>query len=424
MSAPLHAGPAARIVADLAAGRSTAVAVAEATLAAIEAGADLAAFVHVDPALVLAEARERDARDDPGPLHGVPIAVKDIIDTADQPTAYGSPLHAGHRPERDATAVARLRAAGAVIVGKTVTTEFALFAPGPTRNPLDPARTPGGSSSGSAAAVAAGLVPLALGTQTAGSIVRPASFCGVFGAKPTFGVVPVDGVHPCAADLDTVGVLGRDVGDLALALGVMADDPSAFAPRVRAEHLRVGWLPTPEWALVPEATRTVLVDGVARIAAAEGIDVIELVHPPAFEGLVDAQAALMRAEAFDALAEARTHPESLSRELREYLGAAPDPEAIARGLAHRDRARAALPELFSGVDVLLAPAVLGEAPDRATTGDPVLCRAWTLLGTPTVAVPGLVGPAGLPLGVQVVASAGADGLALGAAERVARALVA
>ena len=424
MTSPLHAGPAATIVAALGAGRTTAVDVASSTLAAIEATSDLAAFAHVDAGLVLDRARELDGLEVHGPLHGVPIGIKDIIDTADQPTAYGSSLHAGHRPARDATVVARLRMAGALIVGKTHTTEFALFAPAPTANPLDPTRTPGGSSSGSAAAVAAGLVPLALGTQTAGSIVRPASFCGVFGAKPTFGAIPVDGVRACAADLDTVGVLGRDAGDLALALGVLADDAEAFETRVPEGVLRIGWLRTPEWALVPESTRAALEDGVAHLDAAAGITIVERAHPEAFEGLVAAQAALMRAEAFEELEAARQHPEAISRELADYLGHAPDPGAIAAGRAHRARALAALPDLFADVDVLLAPAVLGEAPERATTGDPVLCRAWTLLGTPAVAVPGLVGPAGLPLGIQVLAPPGADGLALGAAERVARALVA
>jgi Asp-tRNA(Asn)/Glu-tRNA(Gln) amidotransferase A subunit family amidase len=421
---PDHLGPAARIVADLGAGRSTAIEIASATLAAIESAADLAAFVHVDPDLVLAEARERDGRHEHGPLHGVPIGVKDIIDTGDQPTAYGSRLYAGHRPARDATAVARLRAAGAVIVGKTATTEFALFAPAATVNPLDATRTPGGSSSGSAAAVAAGLVPLALGTQTAGSVVRPASFCGLFGAKPTFGAVPVDGVKACAVDLDTVGVLGRDVGDLALALAVMADDPAPFAVRASEGRLRVGWLPTPEWALVPDATRRAIAAGLARLEAAEGIDVVARDAPPAFEGLVAAQSALMRAQAHDALPEALAERDAISDELRAYLDGGPDPDAIADGRAHRERALGELPALFDGVDVVLAPAVLGEAPDRATTGDPVLCRAWTLLGTPTVAVPGLTGPSGLPLGIQVVAPHGADGLALSAAGRIARALVA
>jgi amidase len=188
--------------------------------------------------------------------------------------------------------------------------------------------------------------------------------------------------------------------------------------------LRVGWLRTPEWTLVPDATRAALEAGVARLDAMEDIAVIERAHPPAFEGLMAAQSALMRAQAYEELSEARAHPEAISRELTDYLGDAPDPVAIEVGRAHRERALAALPELFDGVDVVLAPAALGEAPDRATTGDPVLCRIWTLLGTPAVAVPGLVGPAGLPLGVQLLAPRGADGLALGAAERVARALVA
>ena len=378
----------------------------------------LHAWAHLDRDLALAQARQRDGEPPHGPLHGIPVGVKDILDTADQPTAHGSPIHAGHRPDRDATAVARLRDAGAVVLGKTATTEFALFHPAATTNPHDPARTPGGSSSGSAAAVAAGTVPLAVGTQTAGSIVRPASFCGVVGGKPTFGAIPTDGVKPCATTLDTVGVLGRDVADVALTLGVMAGDVDRFRPAALGERPRVGFCRTPHWDQLASGTGTRL-EAAAELLATRA-DVVDVELPPAFAGLVDAQQTIMVVEAHRALAWERTHhPELLSDELREYLATAAAREGdYDAALDLADRCRARLPEVFDGVDVLLAPSVLGEAPPITSTGDPLLCRAWTLLGTPTVAVPGLRGPTGLPLGTQVVAAPGRDDVALAGAAMV------
>jgi Asp-tRNA(Asn)/Glu-tRNA(Gln) amidotransferase A subunit family amidase len=384
----------------------------------------LHAWAHLDADRAIEEARRRDREPPRGPLHGVPVAVKDIVDTVDQPTAYGSPIHRGHRPDRDATAVARLREAGAVIVGKTVTTEFALFQPGPTTNPHDPSRTPGGSSSGSAAAVAAGIVPLAVGTQTAGSVVRPASFCGVFGAKPTFGVVPTDGVQPCSTTLDTVGVFGRDVADVATALGVMAGDAGRFVPAHLDDRPRIGFCRTPQWDQLEPTTRTILEAAAERLAA--HVDLVEVDLPPDFAGLVDAQRTIMGVEARRELASERTHhAEQLSDQLRTYLDeAAALEDRYDDALAIADRCRAELPTVFADTPLLLAPSVLGEAPPIATTGDPLLCRSWTLLGTPTVAVPGLRGPAGLPLGVQMIAAPGEDALALAGAARVAHHLAA
>jgi Asp-tRNA(Asn)/Glu-tRNA(Gln) amidotransferase A subunit family amidase len=379
----------------------------------------LHAWAHLDADRALEEARRRDREPPRGPLHGVPVAVKDIVDTADQPTAYGSPIHAGHRPARDATAVARLREAGAVIVGKTVTTEFALFQPGPTTNPHDVTRTPGGSSSGSAAAVAAGVVPLAVGTQTAGSVVRPASFCGVLGAKPTFGAVPTDGVKPCSTTLDTVGVLGRDVTDVALALGVMAGDVAAFTPAELGDRPRVGFCRTPQWDQLEPSTRSILERAADRLAA--HVDLVEVDLPPHFAELVDAQRTIMGFEARRELARERTdHADQLSDQVRTYLDeAAALGDRYADALALAGRCRAELPDLFADTPLLFAPSVLGEAPPLATTGDPLLCRSWTLLGTPTVAVPGLTGPSGLPLGTQVIAAPGDDATALAGAARLA-----
>lgn len=421
-----------RSVVELAAllrgGELSAVEVARACLEAIEAREDeLHAWAHLDPDLALARARELDGMpaDERGPLHGIPVGVKEIIDTADLPTEYGSPIYAGHRPSVDADVVARLRAAGAVVIGKTVTTEFALFHPGPTVNPHDLSRTPGGSSSGSAAAVGAGTVPLALGTQTAGSVVRPASFCGVAGVKPTFGAIPVSGVKPASPALDTVGVFARDVAGAAHAVRVLSGAGAPGTAEGERARLRIGFARTPEWDAIPADTRSRVERAADELGAEPAVDVRNVELPAPFTGLVEAQMAVMNVEVTHALAvERRYHYDELSPALRARL-AVGDRAAWSYDAArtHIDRCRGLLPIAFAGVDVLLAPSVLGEAPPlEEGTGDPLLCRAWTALGTPAVSVPGLSGPAGLPLGVQVIAPPGRDDLALSGAQRVEQVL--
>ena len=222
----------------LAAREITAEQMARACLARIEEReSTVGAWIHVDPDAVLAQARQLDAGPVRGPLHGLPIGVKDIIDTIDMPTCYGSAVYPGHRPAADAACVALARAAGALILGKTVSTEFAWFHPGKTANPRDPRCTPGGSSSGSAAAVADAMVPLAFGTQTAGSIVRPASYCGVVGYKPTYATLPRAGIKPLAESLDTLGVMARTPGDAALLVGILSGRALLPAPRARAPRI-------------------------------------------------------------------------------------------------------------------------------------------------------------------------------------------
>jgi Asp-tRNA(Asn)/Glu-tRNA(Gln) amidotransferase A subunit family amidase len=392
------------------AGELSSEALVRACLARIEAREPLiGAWAHLDPDRALAQARARDAEPPRGPLHGVPVGIKDIFDTADLPTAYGSPIYAGHRPDRDAVCVQRLRDAGAVILGKTVTTEFALFHPGKTRNPHDPSRTPGGSSSGSAAAVADRMVPLALGTQTAGSVVRPACFCGIWGLKPTFGAIPTDGVKACAPSLDTVGAFARSVDDLTLALEVMAAAPIASAPLPE----RVAFVRTYEWDRAEPATQAAMADLAATVGASE----VEL--PEAFAGLVAAQERLMAREAATALAVEHTdHRDACSPRLLALLdeGAQLTEADRRESLDAAAAGRAALADVFAVYDVLLAPAVLGEAPEGLdATGDPLFCRLWTLLGAPSVAVPGLRGPTGLPLGVQIIGPPGGDDRALAGA---------
>lgn len=418
-------GTVREIVAAVRSGATSAEDVARRCLDAIEAAEPtLQAWCHLDAVAVVDEARDRDRqwaddRASVGPLHGVPIGVKDIIDVAGMPTTNGADIPVDSPAAHDADVVALLRAAGAVIVGKTVTTEYALFRPGPTTNPHDPSRTPGGSSSGSAAAVGAGTIPLAIGTQTAGSVVRPASFCGVVGGKPTVGSVPRDGVTLCSPTLDTIGIIGSDVEGVALALGVMASDPENFTPTTVDGSLRVGFCRTFDWDAIDPDAREVVESAVG--ALAEEIDVIEVDLPDAMRDLVAAQRTIMAVEIADQLAGVRdAHGDSLSPGLLGLLddGAVQRPDydpAIAVAAA----GRLALDEVFGHVDVLLAPAVLGEAPSIDTTGDPLLCRMWTLLGTPTIAVPGLHGADGLPIGLQVVGPRGRDGVALGAARAIA-----
>jgi Asp-tRNA(Asn)/Glu-tRNA(Gln) amidotransferase A subunit family amidase len=363
---------------------------------------ELRAWAWLDEEAALAQARSLDAEPARGPLHGLPVAVKDVIDTADMPTEYGSPIYAGHRPERDADCVAWLREAGAVVLGKTVTTEFATYEPPPTVNPLDPARTPGGSSSGSAAAVAAGMVPLAYGTQTAGSVIRPASFCGVAGFKPAHGWCSMDGVKRLSERLDTLGVLARTVEDAALLGGFSSSSGSG----------RVAFCRTPWWHRLEDGGRAALEEA----ASALGADEVEL--PPEFAGLAEAQETVM---AFDVARnlepEWLSHRDELSAAMRDYIerGRSVKAEAAERGAAVGERCRSLLPDVFAGFDALVVPGALGEAPLRVEghTGDPLLCRAWTFLGVPAISVPGLVGPAGMPIGVQLVGLGAAE--VLGAA---------
>jgi amidase len=367
------------------------------------------AFEHLDPAGALAQARRVDALAVKPPLAGLPVAVKDVFDTLDLPAERGSAAFRGRRPSRDAEAVARLRAAGAVILGKTVTTELAFFRPGRTRNPHDLSRTPGGSSSGSAAAVAARLAPAAIGTQTAGSVIRPASFCGVVGFKPTLGAVPLDGVSPFAPSLDTFGLFVRDPGALPILLAA-AGVPAADAPPLRAPP-RLALCRTEQWPLAEPSTRAAVAATAAALERA-GARVEEL-EVPGLDGLADAQRTIMAAEAARTLRAIRdAHAPLLSPVLLEFLAEGarvpPAAEALARERAARCGAR--LPEVFARVDALLTPAAPGEAPvGLESTGDPAFARVWTLLGTPCASLPVARGPAGLPLGVQVVGAPGRDG---------------
>ena len=384
------------------------------------------AWQHFDAGQALDQARALDRGGAGGPLCGVPIGVKDLIDTADMPSTYGSPLYAQHRPQLDAACVASCRAAGAVILGKTVTTEFATFQPGPTRNPrapVDAPHTPGGSSSGSAAAVAAGMVPLAFGTQTAGSIVRPASYCGVVGYKPTHGTLPLAGVKPLAPSLDTLGVLARTVEDAAFFIGVLAR--TGFSLDGPAK-LRIGLCQTPHWDRASAEARQALADAARRLEQ-EGARVSDLAWPAAWDGLTQAQIDIMGHEALAAFAPEQQHQAGLfSTAFADFLAAARalDGARVAAAYALADRARCALASVFAEVDVLLAPSAEGEAPaGLGATGNPIFNRMWTLLGVPCVHVPTGLGARGLPVGVTVIGPRWGDAQTLAAARLLQRSVL-
>lgn len=390
-----------------------------------EAEPELHAWQHFDAEHALDQARALDRAGGHGPLQGVPIGVKDLIDTADQPTTYGSPIYAQHQPTLDAACVAACREAGALVMGKTVTTEFATFQPGPTRNPrssVQAPHTPGGSSSGSAAAVAAGMVPLAFGTQTAGSIVRPASFCGVVGYKPTHGTLSLAGVKSLSPSLDTLGVLTRTVDDAAHAVGVLARQTfSLHAPQA----LRVGLCQTPHGDQATPEVRQALEEA-GRLLARGGARVTDLQALAVLDGLTQAQVDIMGHEALAAFAPERRHQAAgFSPAFASFLAQAQtlDGARVAAAYALADRARCALAEIMADFDVLIAPSAPGEAPaGLAATGDPLFNRLWTLLGVPCVHVPTGVGPQGLPIGVTVIAARWHDARALAVADRLQRAV--
>lgn len=381
------------------------------------------AWQHFDAGLALSQARELDRGSISGPMQGVPIGVKDIMETADMPTTYGSPIYSGHRPQVDAACVAACRQSGAVIMGKTVTTEFATFHPGPTRNPRSPSvspRTPGGSSSGSAAAVAAGMVPLAFGTQTAGSIIRPAAYCGVVGYKPTHGTLSMAGVKQLSPSLDTLGVLARSVEDAAFFVGILA---RTEFPLVSQDALRVGICQTPHWECASIDSRQALSDA-ARLLGRSGARLVDTAWPTDWEDLARVHIDIMGHEALASFAPERQHHSALfSVEFSDFLSAARlvDSGRVVGAYELAERARCALALVFRTVDVLLAPSTEGEAPVGVhSTGNPIFNRMWTLLGVPCVHVPTGVGGQGMPIGVTVIGPRWGDAQALAAAELLQR----
>ena len=377
------------------------------------------AWAWLDPDQAIAAARAVDAGPGRPPLYGLPVGIKDIIDTADAPTECGTPLYLGRRPTRDAACVAALRAGGAVVLGKTVTTELAFFAPGPTRNPRNPAHTPGGSSSGSAAAVADCMVPAALGTQTAGSVIRPAAYCGVVGFKPSHDLLSLQGVLPFAPSLDTLGVFVRQVVDVAPLLAGLG---APVEVRELSRAPRIGLWRSAQWSRATPVMQRRLEDVAATLAEA-GATVRE-VDPLPDEALVaEGQALVMAAEAVSSFGSLRKSGAlgALSPKLTELLdrGVAALPEEVQVAKVRAGQARTAATKVLADLDVLLTPSAPGEAPEGlASTGDPVFNRVVTMLGFPCISLPAGTGPAGLPLGVQLVGAPRAESALLAVASWV------
>jgi Asp-tRNA(Asn)/Glu-tRNA(Gln) amidotransferase A subunit family amidase len=371
-----------------------------------ELDATVGAFRVIDEHAVASRAKQLDDRA-AGPLHGLVVGIKDVIDTADLPTRYGSALFADHQPAADADVVAALRGAGAIVLGKTESTEFAMFQPTRTRNPVDLARTPGGSSSGSAAAVAAGMVPVALGTQTAGSVVRPAAYCGVYGFKPSWGWASTAGIWRLSEHLDTVGLFARCVADLRLTYQVLSSPVTAAPPAAgeRAGKPAVAVLSAEDWGAADGDVRAALAAVAGRLSD-RGWAVREMAMPPAWRHLPGQQEVVMAAEVARNLHATLGDRVSQISESAQAIVARGDYCLAAEYLAAleaRAEALRALVPLAAVTDLVLAPSALGAAPVGLDyTGDPVMCRPWTLLGLPAANVPAWRRPDGLPVGVQLI----------------------
>ena len=385
------------------------------------------AWAYLNPDYALEQARRldiiRQAGDPMGPLHGIPVGIKDIIDTAHVPTELGTPIHSGRVPFRDAWVVSRLRQAGAVIMGKTVTTELATYAPGKTKNPHDPNRTPGGSSSGSAAAVASNMVPAALGSQTNGSIIRPAAFCGVFGFKPSFGMIPRTGVLKQSSPLDQLGVFARSMDDVALLTQVLAGydevDPSTTYLRavpplvsVAAEDPplppKIGFVKTPVWDRADDMCK----DAHEELCESLGENIEEIELSLSFGHVLDHHKIIMETDlAYSYAHDYERAKELLSDSLRGQIERGLGYSAVAyqRALAQQAILDVILTELFQVYDALLTPSASGEAPiGLDNTGDPSFCTIWTFCGVPALNIPVFKGENGMPIGTQLVGAKNDD----------------
>jgi Asp-tRNA(Asn)/Glu-tRNA(Gln) amidotransferase A subunit family amidase len=418
----LSAAEAAR---QIAAGRITSEQLVRACLSRIAAReSEVRAWAHCDPDAAIAQARAVDSAGAKGALGGVPVAFKDVIDTADMPSQYNSPIYSGNRPRTDAACVALVRNAGGIVLGKTVTTEFAWRVPGATRNPHNLAHTPGGSSSGSAAAVADFMVPLAFGTQTGGSTIRPAAYCGIVGYKPSFGTINRAGLKALAESLDTIGVMARTVEDCALLAHAVSGRALPDFAAMLPHSPRVGLCRTSRWKDASPDTQALL-ESITAVLSGKGAEVRDVDLPPDFDRLYEDQVLIMNFEAARGLAWERfNHPDLLSGHLREILAEAaaiPRPKYDA-AMRHATICRQVLAGSFVDCDVLLTPSAPGEAPAGIqSSGSSLFNRNWTLLGVPCVTLPVDRGASGLPLGVQLVGNYDDDERVLLCAEWVRRA---
>lgn len=388
-----------------------------------EREAAVGAFVRYDAEAAIDAARRLGESHGASPLYGIPVGIKDIIDTADMPTECNSPIYEGHRPAQDAICVSRLRKAGAIILGKTVTTEFASSFPGKTRHPRDSSRTPGGSSSGSAAAVGDFMLPLALGTQTGGSVIRPSAFNGVVGYKPAWGLYDTTGVKPLASGLDTIGFMVRSLDDVPVVSSVLAD--RAPSVPISVEKPKIAFVRTADWESADPETQSLLEETAARLEKA-GAEIRDVVLPEAFGHVGPGQRVIMAKEASQAFQhEWANHRDALSDGFRSMIerGLETSGAEAADTIATVQQCRAQLPELFAAGEIILTPSAVGEAPvGLQSTGNSVFNRAWTALHVPCLTIPVTNGPHGMPLGVQFVDPHGDESTLLGTARWAARAL--
>jgi len=418
--------PLATLAARIAEGALTATRVVEACLARIDAREDIVrAWEHLDRSGALAAAAECDRAAAKGPLHGVPVGIKDVIETADMPTTYGSPIYKGYRPAADAACVARLRAAGAIVLGKTVSTQFAHRTPGRTTNPWNPAHTPGGSSSGSAAAVADRMVPLALGTQTAGSVIRPAAYCGVVGFKPSYGWTPFTGVKNLSASVDTLGYYVRSLDDLPRVYSALGDEALDDDGAIPDTAPGFALCRTPVWESAEPAGRAILEETAERLASA-GAPLRDLDLDAAFAAVFDAHTTVMQYEMARHLAdERRNHWDLISPPTQNAIAAGERFTNVAydAALATMATARRRFAALLGEAEVVLTLSAPGEAPEGlAWTGNADFNRMWTSLHVPCLHLPVDRSANGLPLGVTLAARIGEERRLVAAARWAARAM--
>ena len=380
---------------------------------------DVAAWQYLSSSQALEAAKKSDENASRGELQGIPIGIKDIFDTADMPTENGSSIYKGNMPSADASCVSRIKNEDGVILGKTVTTEFAYFQPGKTANPHNLKHTPGGSSSGSAAAVADFMVPLALGSQTVGSTIRPASFCGIVGYKPSFGFIDRTGVRTLAETFDTIGIFARTVGDAAHLGSVISRRPSLKIDQEGNQSLKFGICNTSEWHSTDEDTRAAFNKATTLIDRAGG-EIQEIVLPDIFESLADAQALITDFEAANSAAhELRANKALVSQRYCEKAeaGLSYSEQEYDAALSVILQAQASYKKVIHGLDAILCPSATGEAPKgHEFTGDPILNRMGTALQIPCVNIPGLTGRSGLPVGVQLIGQFKADAKVLNKAD--------
>ena len=405
---------------------TTSVALVEACLARIAAREDeVHAWAYLDPELALAQARARDAEPRRSPLHGVPVGIKDIFDTHDMPTTYGSSVFKSYRPTADTGVVALLRRAGLVILGKCATTEFASPIPAGVRNPHDLRRSPGVSSSGSAAAVADHMTPLSVGSQTGGSTILPAAFCGVVGFKSSLTGIDRGGIRHLRPSLDTMGLFARDIDDIALLNGVLTGCAPAAPPKDVA-GLRVGLCRTINWHHAQPETAKAL-DSAARSLAAAGASVVEAEMPAVFAGIEDSFKIITSVETVRAMAqEMREHLASMNHWLQDAhrAGTAFDLASYEKAQVHAIECQRALAGIYERCDVIITPSACGEATtDLASVSNSAFNRVWTLMHGPCVSIPAFTGPHGMPVGIQVVGPPGSDARLIATSKRIAEALM-